>query len=67
MINRWLLYRQIDSKMSLLEFTSQVVIALLALLNMEKRVVALKTKKEFLDAMTMDGKGHLVDKINTQR
>ena len=46
MINLWLLYRHVDSKMPLLEFTRQVVIALLASSNVEKkRGIAPNTKK----------------------
>ena len=68
MINLWLLYRHVNSKMSLLKFTRQVVIALLASSNVEKRRgVAPKTKKQILDATRLDGKGHLVDKIKTHR
>ena len=63
MINLWLLYRHVDSKMSLLEFTRQVIIASLASLNVEKRRgVAPKTKKQILDATRLDGKEHLVEK-----
>ena len=43
-INFWLLYRFVDSKMSLLEFTRQVVISLLAAPKVEKRSVAPKIK-----------------------
>ena len=53
--------------MSLLEFTRQVIIALLASLDVEKRSVAPKTKKQILDATRLDGKEHLVEKIRTQR
>ena len=67
-INLWLWYRHVESKMSLLKFTRQVVIALLASSNVEKwRGVAPKTKKQILNATRLDGKGHLVDKIKTQR
>ena len=66
-INLWLLYRHVDSKMSLLEFTKQVVIAMLASSNMEKRRgVAQKTKKQILNVRKLDGKGYLVDKIKAQ-
>ena len=67
MINRWLLHRHVDSKMSLLELTRQVVIALLASSNVEKKKgIAPKTKKQILDATRLDGKGHLVDTIKTR-
>ena len=67
-INLWLLYRNVETKMSLLEFTRQIVISLLASPNMEKRRgVAPKTKKQVLDATRLDGKEHFVDKITTQR
>lgn len=67
-INLWLLYRHVDKKMSLLEFTRQVVITLLASPNVEKRRgVAPKTKNQLLDATRLDGKGYVVDKIETQR
>ena len=47
-INLWLLYRNVETKMSLLEFTRQIVISLLASPNMEKRRgVAPKTKNKY--------------------
>ena len=67
-INLRLLYRHVDSKMPLLEFTRQVVIALLASSNVKKRRgVAPKTKKQILDATKLDTKENLVGKIKTQR
>ena len=45
-VNLWLLHRYVDKTISLLEFTRQIVIALLAAPNMEiRRGVCPKTKK----------------------
>ena len=65
-VNLWLLYRYVDKSMSLLEFTRQIVIALLATANMDtRRGVRPKTKKQVLDVTRVDGKDHLVNKNST--
>ena len=57
-------------KVSLLDFTRQIVLALLATADMpSKNSVCPKTKKQVLDATRLDGKDHLVNKnaTDTQR
>ena len=69
-VNLWLLHRYVHKKVSLLNFTRQIVLALLASANMPSRnSVCPKTKKQVLDATTLDGKDHLVNKnaTDTQR
>ena len=65
-LNLWLLHRYADKTISLLEFTRQIVIALLAAPNMKiQREVCPKTKKQVLDVTRLDGKNHLVNKNST--
>ena len=65
-VNLWLLYRFVHKKVSLLDFTRQIVLALLASADMPSRnSVCPKTKKQVLDATRRDGKDHLVNKNAT--
>ena len=65
-VNLWLLHKYVHKKVSLLNFSRQIVLALLASVNMPSRnSVCPKTKKQVFDATTLDGKDHLVNKNAT--
>ena len=65
-VNLWLLYRFVHKKVSLLDFTRQIVFSLLASADMPSRNSACpKTKKQVLEATRLNGIDHLVNKNAT--
>lgn len=65
-VNLWLLFRNTEKRISLLEFTRQIVIALLASPDMpSRRGVRPKTKNQVLEVVKLDGRDHLVNKNST--
>uniref|UniRef100_A0A0L8GYG9 PiggyBac transposable element-derived protein domain-containing protein n=1 Tax=Octopus bimaculoides TaxID=37653 RepID=A0A0L8GYG9_OCTBM len=67
-VNLWIPFRCIQRNIFLLEFTRQIVTALLAAPELEKKiVVSPKTKKQVPQGVRFDNRDHLVNKIETQR
>ena len=67
-VNLWIPFLSIQNSISLLEFTKQIVIALLAAPDLEsRRGIRPKTKKEVPQVVRFDNKNHIVNKIETQR
>ena len=66
-VNLWILFRSIQSSISQLEFTRQIVIPLLAAPDLEsRRGIRPKTKKQVPQVVLFDNRNHLVNKIEIQ-
>ena len=65
-VNLWILFHSIQSSISLLEFTRQIIIALLAAPDLKSRKgIHPKTKKQVPQVVQFDNRNHLVNKIET--